>query len=84
MRARHRRTLAAVFQRPTQAGIAFADIEALIVAVGGSIREGDGSRVVFEINATRLFLHRPHPGKEAKKYQVEEVREWLSAQEILP
>jgi hypothetical protein len=84
VRARHRRTLEAIFRRPTQGGIAFADMESLVVALGGEIRQGEGSRVVFELNGTRRYLHRPHPGKEAKKYQVEEVREWLIAQEIGP
>jgi len=28
--------------------------------------------------------HRPHPGKEARKYQVEEIRAWLEQQGIKP
>lgn len=84
MRTKHRRTLEAIVQRPTQAGIVFTDIEALVVAVGGEVRHGDGSRVVFEINGTRRYLHRPHPGKEAKRYQVEEIRSWLTEQGIVP
>ena len=36
--------------------------EALIVAVGGEVREGEGSRVVFEINGKRLYPPHPHPG----------------------
>jgi hypothetical protein len=28
------------------------------------------------------YLHRPHPGKKAKKYQVEELREWRNKPEI--
>jgi hypothetical protein len=28
--------------------------------------------------------HRPHPGKDAKKYQVEQLREMLSKLEIKP
>lgn len=49
------------------------------------VREGNGSRVVFELEeGGRLYLHRPHPGKEAKKYQVEEVRAWLRDRGIMP
>lgn len=70
MRAKHRRTVEALFSTPTLGGIVFSDIEALVKTLGGAIREGEGSRVVFEINDSRLYLHRPHPGKEAKKYQV--------------
>jgi hypothetical protein len=77
MKAKHRRTLESIHATPTSGGIVFADIEALIVALGGEIREGNGSRVVFELDGSRKYLHRPHPGKEAKKYQVEELRKWL-------
>lgn len=84
MKAKHRRTLEAIFTRPTRGGIVFADIEALVLALNGEIREGDGSRVVFELNGKRKYLHRPHPGKEAKKYQVEDIREWFQELEVVP
>jgi len=84
MKAKHRRTLQAIFAVPTRGGIVFSDIEALVVAVGGDVREGEGSRVVFEIKGTRKYLHRPHPGKEAKKYQIEELREWFEQLEVVP
>lgn len=84
MKAKHRRTLEAIFTRPTRGGIVFADIEALVLALDGEIREGDGSRVVFELNGKRKYLHRPHPGKEAKKYQVEDIREWFQELEVVP
>jgi hypothetical protein len=29
------------------------------------------------ILAKTVFFHRPHPGKEAKKYQVENARDFL-------
>jgi hypothetical protein len=84
MKAKHRRTLEAIFATPTRAGIVFSEIEALVTAVGGKVREGEGSRVVFELKGSRRYLHRPHPGKEAKKYQVEELREWLKLLEVMP
>ncbi len=84
MKAKHRRTLQAIFRKPTQGRIVFSDIEALVMALGGEVREGKGSRVVFELKGSRRFLHRPHPGEEARKYQVEELRDWLAEQEIMP
>lgn len=42
MKARHRRTLEGIFTRPTRGGIVFADIEALVLALGGEVREGEG------------------------------------------
>jgi len=74
---KHCKTLAALFIRPTSASIVFADIEALIKALGGSVLEREGSRVRIELNGEQWRCHRPHPGKEAKRYQVEEARELL-------
>jgi len=49
MKTKHRRILQAIFASPTRGGIVFSDIEALVIAIGGDVREGEGSRVVFEI-----------------------------------
>ena len=84
MNAKDRRTLKALFGVPTRRNLRFSDIAALIAAPGGEVREGVGSRVVFELQGKRVYLHRPHPGREAKRYQVEEVRELLRALEIQP
>ncbi len=82
MKAKHRRTLETIFTTPTRGGIVFSDIEALIRTLGGEVREGEGSRVVFELKGSRMYLHRPHPGKEARRYQVEELREWFNRLEV--
>ena len=84
MKAKHRKTLSAIFTKPTRANIKFSDIESLVKALGGAVREGDGSRVVFELSGTKEYAHRPHPGKEAKKYMVEKIREWLTGLEVTP
>lgn len=77
MQNRHRKTLAMVFRTPTSAAIVFADIEALILHLGGAIEEREGSRVKLVLQGQTWRCHRPHPGKEAKRYQVEEAREFL-------
>jgi hypothetical protein len=84
MTAKQRRTLNAVFAIPTRANVRFSDIAGLVVALGGEVRDGAGSRVAFELKGRRLYLYRPHPGHEAKRYQVEEMREFLRAVEIQP
>ena len=84
MKAKHRKTLTAIFARPTRANIKFSDIESLVKALGGEVREGDGSRVALELSGKREYAHRPHPGKEAKKYMVEKIREWLTSLEVTP
>lgn len=84
MNAKHRKTLAALFVRPTPVDLAFADIESLVQALGGQIREGAGSRIAFELLGSRCYLHRPHPGKEARRYQVEELALWFVELGVMP
>jgi hypothetical protein len=82
--ARHRKTLASIFAKPTLASIVFADIEALVKSLGGTITEREGSRVKIELADQQWRCHRPHPGKEAKRYQVEEAREFLERAGVKP
>jgi hypothetical protein len=82
--AKHRKTLAAVFARPTLASIKFSDLEALIKALGGTVTERGGSRVKLELKGEQWRCHRPHPGKEAKRYQVEEARELFKRVGVRP
>ena len=84
MNTRHRKTLVAIFTRPTLSSVVFADIEALIRALGGSVHEREGSRVKIVLDGHEWRCHRPHPGKEAKRYQVEEARELLENAGVKP
>ena len=84
MNAKHRKTLAAIFSKPTLASISFADIEALIAALGGVVQEREGSRVKIELSGEQWRCHKPHPGKEAKRYQVEEARGLLLRAGVTP
>ena len=45
MKTKHRKTLQAIFARPTSPSVVFSDIESLVVALGGSVTEREGSRV---------------------------------------
>lgn len=84
MNAKHRKTLAAIFAKPTSPAVVFSDIEALVVALGGSVTEREGSRVKIALQGEQWHCHRPHPGKEAKRYQVEEARELLERVGVRP
>jgi len=84
MNAKHHKTLVTIFCLPTSASISFADIEALFKALGGSVTEREGSRVKIELKGEQWHCHRPHSGKEAKRYQVEEARELLERIGVLP
>lgn len=84
MNNRQSQIVAAIFRRPTCKNLVFRDMENLLRSLGCEIIEGDGSRVGFKKGSLRLDMHRPHPGKEAKAYQVEAAREFLKNMGILP
>jgi HicA toxin of bacterial toxin-antitoxin, len=82
---KHRKTLSAVFADPVSGSIKFADIEAMLVSLGGTVTEGAGSRVRFDLpSGEQWHTHRPHPGKEAKRYQVRDIRELLARIGVTP
>ena len=84
MKTKHTKILNAIFTKPTLASLVLSDIEALVVALGGEIIEGSGSRMAFILNGKRMDAHRPHPGQEAKRYQVENIRDWFLTMGIQP
>lgn len=77
MKSRHRKTLQAIFRTPTSVSLVLSDIEALVLHLGGQVLEREGSRVKLVLGDVHWRCHRPHSGKEAKRYQVEEAREFL-------
>jgi len=81
---KHQTTLEAVFATPVRAGIAWRDIEALFMACGGEISEGEGSRIRVALNGVRAVFHRPHPRKETDKGAVRSVRRFLIEAGIKP
>lgn len=84
MNSKHKKTLAAIYVLPTSGSVAFSDIEALLKALGGTVKERVGSRIKAELGGEQWRAHRPHPGKEARRYQVEEIRELLSRLGVKP
>ncbi len=80
----HRKTLEAIFQQPVPVTLEWRRIESLFQAIGANVIEGAGSRVRFELNGVIATFHRPHPQKEAKPYQIRDVRAFLEKVEVLP
>ncbi|WP_244577825.1 type II toxin-antitoxin system HicA family toxin [Hoeflea halophila] len=72
------------FADPVRASIPWRDIEALFIAAGGEVSEGQGSRVRVSLNGVRAVFHRPHPQKETDKGAVKSVRRFLTEAEIRP
>lgn len=77
MNSKQKKVLDAVFGNPVRANIKWRDMERLVVALGGEVKEGAGSRVLLLLNGEQAAFHRPHPGNEAKRYVVRLYREFL-------
>jgi hypothetical protein len=84
MNSKQRRTLKAIFDDPVSPTIAWIDIESLLIAVGVKVIEGSGSAVRFEHGGVIARFHRPHPDKEAKRYQVKDARAFLTMIGVKP
>jgi hypothetical protein len=84
MNSKHRKTLEAVFGKPTPSALEWVRIEALLIAAGCVVIEGRGSRVRFAHGTHIASFHRPHPAKEAKPYQVEDARAFLALIGVTP
>lgn len=77
MNTKHKKTYRAIYTNPVKPDIPWIDIEALFIALGGVISEGNGSRIRVELNGERAVFHRPHPENTADKGAVKSVRRFL-------
>jgi len=77
MNSKQKKTYNAIFANPIHRDIVWNSAVSLIKVLGGKVKEGNGSRVRFDLNDLSLNIHSPHPQKELKKYQVKAVRDFL-------
>ena len=84
MNSKHRKTLAAVFADAASGTIEWTAVENLLLAAGARVIEGRGSRVRFEKDGEVETFHRPHPAKEAKRYQIRAARAFLERIGVTP
>lgn len=82
MNAKQTKILQAIFIKPTPSNIAWKDLENLMLGLGAKIKEGKGSAGAFILHRKIFPFHRPHPQKEAKRYQIEDLRRFLTELEI--
>jgi hypothetical protein len=75
--SKQKKTLRAIFHEPVSGSIEWSLIEALFRAVGCRVIEGKGSAVRFTRDGVVAYFHRPHPRKEAARYQVRDARNFL-------
>lgn len=84
MNKRHSKTLSDVFSRPTKSSIKWADIEALLIALGAEIHEREGSRVAVALKGEKRIFHRPHPQPTTDKGAVNTLKTWLDSLGVKP
>lgn len=77
MNKKQRQTLNKILEKPERSDIPWSNIESLIVALGGEISEGRGSRVRVILNDVKAVFHRPHPKRVTEKGAVKSVRRFL-------
>jgi hypothetical protein len=83
MNRKSQRTLDRIVEKPERSDIPWKDIESLIVALGGEISEGRGSRVRIYLNDVRAVFHRPHPKRVTDKGAVSSMRRFLKEAEVI-
>lgn len=84
LRKRHKDTLGQIFKTPVLSGIKWSDVESLIKALGGEVKEGRGSRCKFILNGSIANFHRPHPSPDTDKGAVVNLRDWLESIGVKP
>lgn len=84
MNNKHLKTLQAIFDDPTRSDIEWKAIEAMLIAAGAEISEGNGSRVRIALTGVRAVFHRPHPRKETDKGAVKSMRRFLELAKVMP
>jgi hypothetical protein len=84
MNNKHSKTLDSIFFNPVKKNIKWSAVEKLVGAIGGVIKQGDGSRIRIDILDQSLNIHTPHPQKELKPYQVRALKKLFSDVGIQP
>ena len=84
LRAKHRRTLDAVFAHPVSGNIRWVEIETLVRALGGPIDKGSGARVHFLLMGHPATFHGPDRQPMADKGAVAAFRKYLIRAKISP
>lgn len=82
LNSKHIKTLDALKGR---SDVSWDRVKALLVRIGASIENNDGSRVTAKFNGAVLHLHKPHgtPSSQLTHQNVRSVRNFLKEARIL-
>ena len=84
MSAKHRRTLARIYQRPTPADIKWQELINALEYYRVEVVERKGSRVGLRMGDERTVVHRPHPGSATGRATVRDIADFLKAAGVIP
>ena len=84
MKRKHLKPLELIFSRPVSANLRWSEVEALLLELGASIEEREGSRVLIRLFGERRVFHRPHPSTMTDNGAVGSLRGWLNDNGIKP
>ena len=84
MKRKHQKTLDLIYTRPVNGSIKWKDIESLFRELGGTLEEGEGSRIGVRLFGERRVFHRPHPSPDTDKGAVSSIRRWLESNGVKP
>ena len=77
MNSKQRKTLEAIFSHPVPKNLVWDDLVSLLHALGCDMVKDGGSHFAFRRYNQKVDFHRPHPGRELKRYQVEDAKAFL-------
>lgn len=84
MKRKYQKTLELIFARPASANVRWADVEALLLELGATIEEREGSRILIKLFNERRVFHRPHPTPTTDKGALASLRDWLLNNGVRP
>lgn len=84
MKRKSSKTIALIFARPVSGSIKWHDIESMLIDLGATVSEREGSRIGVKLFGEVRVFHRPHPSPDTDKGAVESIRKWLIENGVLP
>lgn len=75
--SKRHKTMVDILTIPPKSGIKWGDVTSLVEYLGGTIKNGSGSRRRFVLQGSLFLTHQPHPANTLDKGAVNGLREWL-------
>ena len=76
----YEKTVDAIFKTPDPVTLKWWRIKSLLTGYGAKSIPGKESRSRFELNGVIITFHRPDSQKEARSYQVKDIRRFVEMQ----